>query len=249
MGADVFSKVARRMWVDQKFSDLSAPQPSAQFMWIFLLTGPHVTSVPGLFVMGELGLAEHLNWDTEPSRACLRELIDSGMVRFDKPNRLMWLPNALRYNQPRSPKHVLGWRRHWADLPLGSPLLGEARSSMRVQLAEVGTKFARAFDRVVAGPDGELYAPDEDEPEDDRPEYRRSWSTAAYKEVYRRDLDRCRYCGASDDLSIDHVVPRLRGGTDDASNLVVACAPCNSRKGARTPEQAGMALRPVPGGV
>lgn len=70
------------------------------------------------------------------------------------------------------------------------------------------------------------------------------WSTSAYRRVYERDGSTCRYCGAGDSLSIDHVIPRSRGGKDDPGNLVVACWPCNSRKGARTPEEAGMVLRP-----
>lgn len=71
---------------------------------------------------------------------------------------------------------------------------------------------------------------------------RRSWSQHAYEEVWGRDDSTCRYCGAAGE-SVDHVVPRCQGGGDDAGNLVVACRSCNSRKGGRTPEQAGMVLQ------
>lgn len=48
----------------------------------------------------------------------------------------------------------------------------------------------------------------------------------------------CVYCGRKDSpLALDHVVPRIQGGTDDPANLVPACKPCNSSKGGRTPEQ------------
>ena len=73
------------------------------------------------------------------------------------------------------------------------------------------------------------------------------WSKAAYPAVYQRDGRACRYCGATAALTIDHVVPRIQGGGDEAENLVVACRTCNSRKHGRTPEQAGMVLRPVQG--
>ena len=43
----------------------------------------------------------------------------------------------------------------------------------------------------------------------------------------------CAYCGGTDELSLDHLIPRLRGGEDAADNLVTACRPCNSSKGAR----------------
>lgn len=63
------------------------------------------------------------------------------------------------------------------------------------------------------------------------------------RNIIRRDGARCQYCGASNrPLTIDHVVPKLRGGTDSWENLVCACDRCNNRKGDRTPEQAGMKL-------
>lgn len=55
--------------------------------------------------------------------------------------------------------------------------------------------------------------------------------------------DVCAYCGTrSDRMTIDHVVPLSLGGDSHPSNLVPACSSCNSRKGGRTPEQAGMVL-------
>lgn len=71
---------------------------------------------------------------------------------------------------------------------------------------------------------------------------RRTWDRGACDRVYERDGHRCRYCGSTERLSIDHVVPRCRGGRDDASNLVVACLTCNSKKGGRTPAEAGLVL-------
>ena len=70
----------------------------------------------------------------------------------------------------------------------------------------------------------------------------RRWSRANYRLVFERDNGACRYCGSTSDPTIDHVVPRVRGGGDEGENLVVACRRCNSRKGARTPEEAGMVL-------
>lgn len=63
--------------------------------------------------------------------------------------------------------------------------------------------------------------------------------------IYDRDNNTCQYCGkrfSSSDLSIEHVNPRRLGGTSTWENCVLACIPCNLRKGGRTPEQAGMKL-------
>ena len=67
--------------------------------------------------------------------------------------------------------------------------------------------------------------------------------------VLLRDEHRCQYCGGrfdARDLTLDHVVPRSRGGTTTWTNIVTACVPCNSSKGNRTPREAGMKLRAEP---
>ena len=63
--------------------------------------------------------------------------------------------------------------------------------------------------------------------------------------VLRRDGHRCAYCGASAS-TIDHVMPRSRGGMHVWENVTAACRPCNLRKRDRTPEEAGMPLASSP---
>jgi 5-methylcytosine-specific restriction endonuclease McrA len=63
------------------------------------------------------------------------------------------------------------------------------------------------------------------------------------RNVFHRDSHICQYCGhGGDNLSIDHVVPRSRGGTDSWENVATACLPCNVRKANRTPREAAMPL-------
>jgi len=65
------------------------------------------------------------------------------------------------------------------------------------------------------------------------------------RNLFARDGSRCQYCGRkfrSTDLSIDHVVPRSRGGRTEWTNVVCACMTCNVRKGGRTPREAHMHL-------
>ena len=66
------------------------------------------------------------------------------------------------------------------------------------------------------------------------------------KNVLRRDGFRCQYCNQRERLTVDHVIPRSRGGRDQWTNLVAACIRCNNKKGNRTPEEARMALRRKP---
>ena len=63
------------------------------------------------------------------------------------------------------------------------------------------------------------------------------------RNLFHRDGHRCQYCGSSaEQLSVDHVVPRSRGGLDTWENVTTACLPCNVRKGNRTPREAAMPL-------
>lgn len=67
------------------------------------------------------------------------------------------------------------------------------------------------------------------------------------REVFLRDNYTCQYCGKkTKDLTIDHVMPRHRGGPHRWDNLVSACRPCNHHKGGRLPEEARMTLLSEP---
>ncbi len=52
----------------------------------------------------------------------------------------------------------------------------------------------------------------------------------------------CAYCGDDEPGTRDHVIPKSRGGADEPDNLVYCCHPCNFKKGAKTPEEAGMPI-------
>lgn len=68
------------------------------------------------------------------------------------------------------------------------------------------------------------------------------------KEVFARDGWRCMYCGRQTrDLTLDHVMPRHRGGPHTWENLVAACRQCNHHKAGRTPVEARMAMLCEPG--
>ncbi|NEX92173.1 HNH endonuclease [Caulobacter sp. 17J65-9] len=58
--------------------------------------------------------------------------------------------------------------------------------------------------------------------------------------LFLRDSFACQYCGSGAELTFDHVMPRSRGGRTTWENIVAACAPCNLRKGGRTPREADM---------
>jgi 5-methylcytosine-specific restriction endonuclease McrA len=67
--------------------------------------------------------------------------------------------------------------------------------------------------------------------------------------LFARDRHLCAYCGnrgPESELTVEHIVPVSRGGRHEWGNVVTACRSCNTRKGSRTPEEAGMPLLYVP---
>jgi hypothetical protein len=162
-----YRKIDVRLWADAKFKALSAPQPNAQTLWIYLLTEPSHHSVPGLFAAGERALAEALGWPLESSakplgeglpepfakgfREVFSELSEAGMVKADFAARLVFIPNAIRYNAPANPNIVKGWKTYWDELP-ECALKDEARERVKDFLKQLGKPFAEAFG--VACPNG-----------------------------------------------------------------------------------------------
>ena len=60
--------------------------------------------------------------------------------------------------------------------------------------------------------------------------------------IFKRDGNKCLYCDSRRNLTIDHVLPRSRGGDNSWENLATCCTKCNSKKGYMTPEEANMSL-------
>jgi 5-methylcytosine-specific restriction endonuclease McrA len=65
------------------------------------------------------------------------------------------------------------------------------------------------------------------------------------RSVFLRDNHECQYCGRPAE-NIDHVIPKTQGGTHSWTNVVASCRRCNSKKGGRTPAEAGFRLRRRP---
>ncbi len=67
------------------------------------------------------------------------------------------------------------------------------------------------------------------------------------KNILRRDNFTCQYCGKSNNiLTVDHICPKSRGGKTNWTNVVVACKPCNLKKGSQNLHETGMRLKKTP---
>src|SRR3546814_7426667 len=64
--------------------------------------------------------------------------------------------------------------------------------------------------------------------------------------LFLRDKFSCQYCGVTNDLTFDHVVPRRQGGRTTWENVATACSPCNLKKGGHTPKESGKRMKVPP---
>jgi len=141
-----YSKVVRRMWGDQGFTALSN-KPSGRLLWLYLLTGPDNTVIPGLMPKMGLGtLADRLEWPYPAVTKYWKEIEKGGLAMADWKAGVIWLPNAIHQpgNAPVNPNQVTAWRA----VPLPECwLVVEALSTLRARLACLEpTSLLTAFD-------------------------------------------------------------------------------------------------------
>lgn len=126
-----------------------------------------------------------------------------------------------------------------------------ARVNLKRAIALLVTGKAESIDYSttvwkVRSPSAIFAVPDRIRLTDSSPE--RAWKIppVSRREILRRDGHACQYCGSTRKLTVDHVIPRAQGGSHSWDNVVTACEPCNTRKGNRTPAEAGMTLAQKP---
>jgi len=143
-----YSKVSRRMWVDEKFQALSKPAPNAQSLWQRLMTGPELGCIPGLFSARLGGLADALDWSKEDTQRCWDEISAQGLAEADWAAGLVWIPNAIVHNEPPNPNVVAGWRLALCELP-ECELKKKAIETIRTFLENLGTTWINSFDSMT----------------------------------------------------------------------------------------------------
>lgn len=144
--SEPYSKVFRRMWTGKSFKELST-KPSGQLLWLYLLTGPDCTVIPGLLPgMGIGTLADRLKWPYGSVKKCWVEIEKADMASADWDAGLIWVPKGIVFNPPANPNVVTSWRN--VVLP-SSPLVVTALSELRQSLVSRGSKsFVVAFDEI-----------------------------------------------------------------------------------------------------
>jgi hypothetical protein len=150
----MFKKVHVCLYADEKFRELSKPNPNAQTLWIYLLTCPISWSVPGLIAIGEAALAESLGWPLAAFRKAFNELADAGMAVADWTARVIWLPHAIKYSEPENANVIRGWAKRIGDVP-ECDLKRKAIAETKAYLERLGEPFTQWLREGFAEPFGE----------------------------------------------------------------------------------------------
>lgn len=137
-----------RIWCDKKFRSLTPLKPSGQALFLYLLSNPHTTSIPGLYRAGAGAMAEELAWSLLGFQRALKEVIAQGLVKADLKARVIFIPNAIKYNKPQSPNVVRSWAVHWDEIP-ECALKNEAYYKLEAFIQGLGKAFALAFSETL----------------------------------------------------------------------------------------------------
>lgn len=146
-----YRKIDQKIWADEKFRSLSPIPPCGQGLWLYLLTGPSCTSIPGLYRAGPASLAEELGWPMKAFLEAFGEVLSQGIVEADWKARVIWIPNAFKFNVPESPNVVLSWRVAWEEIPECN-LKAVAWERLRGFLEDFDKAFTKAFDKACRKP-------------------------------------------------------------------------------------------------
>lgn len=142
-----YRKLDLRTWSDLKFRELSPLPPSGQSLWLYMVLGPQTTNIPGLFEATEITMIDRLGWTLEAFREAFAEASSKGMAKADWTARLVWLPNAPKYNKPESPNVVISWGNIFDELP-ECALKHEAYRQLKAFAKEWGEPYLKAFQQA-----------------------------------------------------------------------------------------------------
>ncbi len=169
------------MWGDERFRRLSPLPPSGQSLWIYFLTCPETTSIPGLYRAGEAGIAEALGWSLKAFREAFHEVFLEGMVKADWEARIVWIPKAITFNKPESPNVVRGWQSVWDELP-ESPIKNEAYQHIKAFLEAFHKDFIKAFEKACQKPSRKAL-PNQEQEQDPEQEHEQDYTGSLRSQV------------------------------------------------------------------
>lgn len=184
-----------RMHGDEKYRRLTPCPPCGQALWWHIIAGEQTNVIPGLFKISEVAFADQLGWPIKGFREAFAEVFLEGMAKADWAARLVWVPNAIRYNAPASPNVVRSWRYAWDEIP-ECELKVEAHQSLKDFLEAFDKDFREAFDKTCGKPFRKPLANQEQDQEQKQEQEKRSASVVESQFEFPAELNTEAFRGA-----------------------------------------------------
>lgn len=149
------------LWVDDRFDSLSE---SAKLLWLFFLTGPLVTNLPGIILVGKADLADRFRWTVTKLEEAFGELEASKneegvpLAKADWAKRIVLLPNGFKHNVPMNVNMVRSWAVPWKLIP-SCQLKHEAHEALYQGCLSLGDQFSNAAMASLGGFPKQINAP------------------------------------------------------------------------------------------
>ncbi|MDR3477644.1 MAG: hypothetical protein P4M14_06405 [Gammaproteobacteria bacterium] len=116
-------------------------------------------------------MAEELGWTTEGFLEVFREVLDQGLAMADLDSRVVFIPNAIKYNKPQSPNVIKSWASHWDEIP-ECKLKNLAYEKLKAFIEGFGEGFIAAFVKAIHKPISKAMANQEQEQEQEQKQER-----------------------------------------------------------------------------
>ncbi len=145
-----YRRIDPSLWHSAAVRAVTPLAPTAQGLYLYLLTGPRGSVVPGVYPAGPAALAEDLGWTARALERCLAELTAHQLAIVHLATRLIVLPAAIAMNPASSPKQVTSWARALAALPI-SPVLVAHGQVLRTAIHTDSASFGATFDAALTG--------------------------------------------------------------------------------------------------
>ena len=136
-----YHEISVRTWVSSDFRSLSQ---DGQMLWLFFLSGPVRTPLPGLYNVGTGACLDHFKWDPDKFQGAFGELADNNMLNFDAENNIVHLPNWMKYNRPPSNPNVM---KSWLSI-----LENYADCALKDQYIEELSALVALLDKKIQAP-------------------------------------------------------------------------------------------------
>ena len=174
--------------------------PENRYFMLYLLTNPHTNQV-GCFEISRRQMSNETGYSIETIDNLLERFEQLGMVKYSNETKEMLILNWYKYNWTSSPKVI---------------------ACIKKELLKVKNKeFVKYIkSKLNKDDDVELY----------RMVNKTEIPITMSRMIMMRDNNACQKCGSKEDLTIDHIIPRSMGGTNEEVNLRVLCRSCNSKR-------------------